>query len=65
MSDRRLKSRVCVALVALAVVAAAIVSVRHAQDPGVTVSIDAAANRHPISPQVYGLAYADPVAFPI
>src|SRR6266496_3581291 len=28
-----------------------------AQNPAVTVSVDAAANRHPINPEVYGVAY--------
>ena len=30
--------------------------------PGVTVTIDAAANRHPINPNIYGVAYATTAA---
>ena len=32
-------------------------SVALAQNPAVTISVDAAANRHPINPNVYGVAY--------
>lgn len=34
----------------------------HAQGAAVTVTIDAKANRHPISPLIYGVAYADEAA---
>jgi hypothetical protein len=30
----------------------------HAQNPGVTIVVDAAANRHPINPNIYGVAHA-------
>jgi PKD repeat protein len=30
-----------------------------AQNPAVTISIDASANRHPINPNIYGVAYGD------
>ena len=33
-----------------------------AQNAAVTVTVDAAANRHPIDPRIYGLAYADAAA---
>src|SRR5579884_3258060 len=32
----------------------------HAQNPAITISVDANASRHPISPLVYGVAYASP-----
>src|SRR5947209_3757153 len=35
-----------------------------AQNPAVTVSIDANANRHPIDPRVYGVAYGDATTLP-
>src|SRR5262245_61453453 len=37
---------------------AAGVLVLHAQNPSVTVTIDAAAGRHAIDPRIYGVAYA-------
>ena len=37
-------------------------SAAHAQSETVTVTIDAKANRHPISPLIYGVAYADDAA---
>ena len=40
----------------LATVAAAYLC---AQNPATTVSVDAAANRHPIHPYIYGIAYGD------
>jgi hypothetical protein len=33
----------------------------HAQNPAITISVDVAANRHPINPNVYGVAYATTV----
>ena len=35
-----------------------------AQNPAVTVSIDATVNRHPIDPRVYGIAYGDATTLP-
>ncbi len=32
-----------------------------AQNPAVTVAVDASADRHPISPLIYGVAYGDSV----
>jgi PKD repeat protein len=32
----------------------------HAQNPAITISVDANASRHPISPLVYGVAYGSP-----
>ncbi|HSB15924.1 MAG TPA: glycoside hydrolase family 44 protein [Bryobacteraceae bacterium] len=37
-------------------------AVAPAQNPSVTVSVDAAANRRPISPEIYGVAHASPSA---
>ena len=31
----------------------------YAQNPATSVSVDAAANRHPINPNIYGIAYGD------
>ena len=42
----------------VALTAAAALFVVQAQNPQTTISIDAAAARHPISKYVYGLAYA-------
>jgi hypothetical protein len=53
MTLRTIASRVSVAG---ALVAA--VTVLHAQNSAVTVSVDAGANRHPINPGVYGVAHA-------
>jgi PKD repeat protein len=47
------------ALIAAAIVVTA-VTVLHAQNPSVSISIDAAASRRPINPAVYGVAYATP-----
>ena len=41
---------------------ALIVIVAYAQKPAITISIDANANRHPINPNVYGMAYPDSAA---
>ena len=30
-----------------------------AQNPATSVSVDASANRHPINPNIYGIAYGD------
>jgi PKD repeat protein len=35
-----------------------------AQNPAVTVSVDVNANRHPINPQIYGVAYGDATTLP-
>src|SRR5690349_14079187 len=35
-----------------------------AQNPAATINVDAAANRHPISPYVYGVAYGDASTLP-
>ncbi len=40
------------------VVAATIQTVAQAQNPAVTVTVDATGNRHPINPNIYGVAYA-------
>jgi len=40
--------------------AANIAAIANAHAAGVTVAVDAAANRHPINPQVYGVAFASP-----
>lgn len=47
-----------VAALALAIVGA--VTVLHAQNAAVTVTVDAAAGRHAINPAIYGVAYATP-----
>ena len=39
---------------------AATVTVLHAQNASVTISVDAAASRRPINPAIYGVAYATP-----
>jgi glycosyl hydrolase family 44 len=36
----------------------AVVTVLHAQNAGVTITVDALANRHAINPAIYGVAYA-------
>ena len=41
----------------LAVVFACVIAL-HAQNPAVTIAIDVAANRHPIDPNIYGVAHA-------
>ena len=57
--DQEQQSSLCLAAraSALIVVAAAIV-LAAATNPSVTLTIDAAANRHPISPLIYGVAFA-------
>jgi hypothetical protein len=40
------------------VAALAFPTVSHAQNAAVTVNVDAAANRHPINPNIYGVAHA-------
>ena len=50
--------RSIVSPVALTATIAAAVTVLHAQNPAVTVTIDAGANRRAINPAVYGVAYA-------
>ena len=50
--------RSIVSPVALIGTIAAAVTVLHAQNPAVTVTIDAGANRRAINPAVYGVAYA-------
>ena len=32
-------------------------------NPAVTINVDAATNRHPIDPRIYGVAFADPAKF--
>lgn len=46
--------------IGLAAALAAAVSVLHAQNAAVTITVDAAANRRPIQPAIYGVAYATP-----
>jgi hypothetical protein len=41
----------------LAVVFACVIAL-HAQNPAITITIDVAANRHPIDPNIYGVAHA-------
>jgi len=50
-----MRQRSFFALAAILVVAPS----AHAQNPPVTVSVDAAANQHPISPLIYGVHFAD------
>lgn len=38
----------------------AAITVLHAQNAAVTVTVDVGANRRPINPDVYGVAYATP-----
>jgi len=47
-------------LLLVVVIVAALIPVpfARAQNPAITISVDASAGRHPISPLVYGLAYA-------
>src|SRR5215467_12426150 len=47
-----------VLMLVLAVSCGAFLFIAHAQNPQAVITIDAAAGRHPISPYVYGLAYA-------
>ena len=53
MTSRALASRII-----LAITLAAAVTALHAQQTSVTVSVDVAANRRPINPGIYGVAYA-------
>src|SRR5262245_32152742 len=43
---------------AMVAIVAAAVTVLHAQNPAISVTVDAGANRRPINPGVYGVAYA-------
>jgi PKD repeat protein len=51
-------SRSLGASLALSAAVVATVTVLHAQNAAVTISVDAAANRKPINPAIYGVAYA-------
>ena len=53
MTSRRTALRI-----AAVAASAAAVAVLHAQNPAVTITVDAAANRRPIDPDIYGVAYA-------
>ena len=58
----RCRSGYRLAFASLAFLAAAFHST--AQNPSVTVTIDASANRHAISPNIYGVAYGDATTLP-
>ena len=52
-----MRSRWCMAAMAALLAAA---PAAHAQNPPVTVAVDAGANQHPIDPMIYGVHFADP-----
>ena len=52
--------RALVSRLTLTTAIAATITVVHAQSGSVTISVDVAANRRPINPAVYGVAYATP-----
>jgi hypothetical protein len=65
-SSRLVSGNVCLLIasvgIALAFAAVAGTGWIHAQSSSVTISVDATANVHPISPMIYGTAYADATA---
>jgi PKD repeat protein len=52
------KGQSCVQLTIICVVFLILASTAQAQNPAVTVNVDASANRHPINPNIYGVAHA-------
>ena len=56
-----MKARFRLGLASLSLVIAGTLA---AQNPAVSISVDASANRHPISPNIYGVAYGDSSTLP-
>lgn len=56
MADRTLRTYAAVAAVAGVIVASPLASV--AQSSRITIAVDPNANRHPIDPNIYGVAHA-------
>src|ERR1700716_1509365 len=51
--------RLLVSLLALSIVGASPRTPVPNLNPAITINVDAAANRHPIDPRIYGVAFAD------
>jgi PKD repeat protein len=51
-----------VGIIFLCVVFLSPLTLVHAQNPAITINVDANLNRHPINPLIYGVAYADAAA---